>query len=93
MSFVVVPTIPPTEVLANDIRAQLVKFLLLTLRFAASGLATVAFNCVWIEEVTPDTYPNSVEVTEDATGIPFASDTRAFDAVIAVAAANAVDPV
>ena len=46
-------------------------------------LLAFAFNCVWIAEVTPLTYPSSVFVATECVGIPFASDISALLAVMA----------
>ncbi len=43
--------------------------------------AALLLICVWIELVTPEIYPNSVAVTEDAAILPFAFDTNARLAV------------
>ena len=39
------------------------------------------FNWVWIAEVTPLKYPNSVDVVEDTATFPLPSDTNARDTV------------
>ena len=53
--------------------------------------ACLLFNWVWIEEVTPDIYPSSVEVTVDTSTFPLPLLINAlsfvrFDEVIVVAA-------
>ena len=61
------------------------------------------FNCVWIPDVTPETYPSSVEVTEDALSTPEASEVIAREAVkvanlpnpiaaLALMSASTIDP-
>ena len=45
------------------------------------ALAILASNCVWIPEVTPSKYPNSVEVTAETAILPEPSEAKALEAV------------
>lgn len=41
--------------------------------------AVIAFNCAWIAEVTPETYPSSVAVVTEVVGSPLTSVTMATE--------------